>query len=135
MTVSFTIPGKPFGKKRHRIGVVAGRGHAFNPEENRSFEQKVAEIARPLFPAPIEGPVKLRIVAVFEIPKSWSKKRQAEALGTYHTQKPDRDNIEKAIQDGLNRIAFRDDGQVADGRCVKRWGLVAETYVQIERAM
>lgn len=132
MIVSFTIPGKPFGKKRHRIGTVAGRARAFNPEENRSFEQKVAEIARPLFPAPISGPVRLRIVASFEVPRSWSKKRQAEAMGAYHTQKPDRDNVEKAIQDGLNRIAWSDDSQVADGRCVKRWGDRSETYVQVE---
>lgn len=91
----------------------------------------MAEIAVPLFAAPIEGPVKLRIVATFEIPKSWSKKRRAEMVGAYHTQKPDRDNIEKSIQDGLNRIAFADDCQVADGRCVKRWGLYAETYVEV----
>ena len=132
MIVAFTIPGKPFGKKRHRIGKIGGHARAFNPEENVSFERQVATIARPYFPVPIEGPVRVRIVATFEVPKSWSKKRQAEALGSYHTQKPDRDNIDKAVQDGLNRIAFTDDSQVADGRCVKRWGARAETFVQIE---
>lgn len=132
MKVEFTIPGKPFAKKRHRVGTVGGKARAFNPQENVSFERQVAEIARPLFPAPIEGPVRLRIVATFEVPKSWPKKRQAAALDSYHTQKPDRDNVEKAVQDGLNRIAWRDDGQVADGRCVKRWGRFAETFVQIE---
>ena len=76
--------------------------------------------------------MKLRVVAIFEVPKSWSKKRQAAAMGGYHIQKPDRDNVEKPVQDGLNRIAFRDDGQVADGRCVKRWGRYAETIVQVE---
>lgn len=128
----FTISGKPFGKKRHRVGTIAGRARAFNPEENRSFEQKVAEIARPLFPVPFEGPVRLRIVATFAIPQSWSKKKQQAMLGQYHVQKPDRDNLDKAVQDGLNRIAFRDDSQVADGRCVKRWGRYAETFVQVE---
>lgn len=130
--IEFTIPGRPYAKKRHRVGSIGGKARAFNPEENRSFEQKVAEIARPHFPAPIEGPVRLRIVAYFEIPASWSKRRREAALGGYHTQKPDRDNLEKAIQDGLNRIAWRDDGQVADGRCVKRWGQYAETIVQVE---
>lgn len=130
--IEVRIPGKPFGKKRHRVGTVGGKARAFNPAENRSFEQTVAALAQPLFPAPIEGPVKLRIVAIFEIPKSWSKKRQAAAIGGYHTQKPDRDNVEKAVQDGLNRIAWLDDSQVADGRCVKRWGRYAETIVQVE---
>lgn len=132
MKIEFTIPGKPFAKRRHRVASIAGKARAFNPEANVSFERQVAEIARPLFPVPIEGPVKLRIVATFEIPKSWSKKRQAEALGGYHTQKPDRDNVEKAVQDGLNRIAWRDDGQVADGRCIKRWGRYGETFVTVE---
>lgn len=129
--VEFTIPGKPFGKMRHRVGTIAGRARAFNPAENRSFEQKVAEIARPLFQVPFEGPVKLRMVAVFEIPKSWSKKRQAEALGGFHTQKPDSDNLAKSLKDGLNRIAWADDAQVADVRVVKRWGRHAETFVQV----
>lgn len=130
--VTFTIPGKPFAKQRPKAAVVAGRARVYTPQETVSFESKVAEISRPHCPAPIEGPVKLRIVAVFEIPKSWTKRKQAEAEGQYHTQKPDGDNIAKAIKDGMNRIAWRDDCQVADVRCVKRWGRYAETYVQVE---
>lgn len=130
--VEFTIPGKPFGKRRHRIGTVAGRAHAFNPKENSSFEQKVASIALPLVPVPFEGPVRVRIVAYFEVPGSWSKKRQAEAINGFHTQKPDGDNIAKALKDGLNRIAWTDDAQVADLRIVKRWGRYAETFVRVE---
>jgi Holliday junction resolvase RusA-like endonuclease len=130
--VQFTIPGKPFAKQRPRATVAAGRARVYTPKETVSFESKVAEIARPLFPAPIEGPVKLRIVAVFEVSKSWSKRKQAEAIGQHHTQKPDCDNIEKACADGLSRIAWADDCQVADARCVKRWGRYAETYVQVE---
>lgn len=132
MKVAFTIPGKPFGKQRPRATIRGGHASVYTPKETRSFEQKVAEIARPLFPVPIDGPVKVRIVATFAIPASWSKRKRAEMLGQYHTQKPDRDNIDKAICDGLNRIAWVDDGQAADGRCVKRWGEVASTYVEVE---
>ena len=39
--------------------------------------------------------------------------------------------IQKAILDGLNRIAFADDSQVARNVCEKRWGQVAETVVTI----
>ncbi|MBM3606569.1 MAG: RusA family crossover junction endodeoxyribonuclease [Alphaproteobacteria bacterium] len=130
--VGFTIPGKPFAKQRPKASIAAGRARVYTPKETVSFENKVAEISRPHFPAPIEGPVKLRIVAVFAIPTSWSKRKQAEAEGQHHTQKPDADNIAKAIKDGMNRIAWRDDCQVADVRCVKRWGRYAETYVQAE---
>lgn len=130
--VEFTIPGKPFAKQRPKAGTVGGRARVFTPKETRSFERQVAEIARPNFRAPFEGPVRLRIVAVFQIPKSWTKTRQAATIDTYHTQKPDADNLLKAVKDGLNRIAWADDCQVADERCVKRWGRYAETFVRVE---
>lgn len=128
----FTIPGRPFAKQRPKAAIVAGRARVYTPEETVSFESKVAEIARPHFPDPIEGPVKLRIVAVFAVSASWSKKRKAASDGSFHTQRPDSDNLAKAIKDGLNRIAWRDDSQVADVRCVKRWGRYDETFVQVE---
>lgn len=128
----FVIPGKPFAKQRPKSAVIAGRARVYTQKETVSFERKVAEIARPSFPVPIEGPVKLRVVAVFEIPKSWTKKRKAESLGGFHVQRPDGDNLLKAIKDGLNRIAWEDDCQVADVRCVKRWGEKAATFVQVE---
>lgn len=134
MSIDFTIPGKPFGKQRPRAAVVAGRARVYTPDETRSYEAKIAELARPLFAAPLDGPVKLRVVAIFEIPKSWSKRKQAEMQDGLHTQKPDSDNCLKAIKDGLNRIAWRDDSQVADVRCVKRWGRYAETYIRVESA-
>ncbi len=131
MTVAFTIPGKPFGKQRPKATAINGRARVYTPKETVSFEGKVAEIARPSFPAPLEGPVKLRLVAMFAIPASWSKKKREAALGSFHTQKPDADNIAKAIKDGLNRVAWVDDSQVADMRCVKRWGSHAETFVEV----
>lgn len=131
--VRFTIPGKPFAKERPKAVAVAGRARVYTPAATVSFESKVAQIARPAFSVPFEGPVLLRVVAVFEIPKSWTKARKAGADGAYHIQKPDADNLLKAIKDGLNRIAWADDCQVADERCVKRWGARAETFVRVEQ--
>lgn len=128
----FIVPGRPFAKQRPKATAIAGRARVYTPKETVSFERQVAEIARPSFPVPIEGPVKLRVVAVFEIPKSWTKKRKAEAIGAFHVQRPDGDNLLKAIKDGLNRIAWTDDCQVADTRCVKRWGTHADTFVKVE---
>lgn len=139
MAISFTIPGKPFAKKRHRIGISHGHARAFNDPDNVSFEEKVAGIARPFFTGhnsgqltPLTGPVKINIVAVFEMPKSWSNKKRLAMNGQPHCSKPDRDNVDKAICDGLNRIAWVDDAQVADGRTVKKWGLSSFTFVKIE---
>ncbi len=137
MTVyRFTIPGKPYAKRRPRAAYnpKLGRSITFNAPGNAEAERSVAHYAGQVIPAPIEGPVRVQIIAVFEVPKSWSKKRQREALGTYHTQKPDRDNVEKWVLDGMNRVAFADDGQVGRGETVKIWGERAETIVVVGAA-
>jgi len=130
--VTFVVPGKPYAQKRPRAYARGGKAGTYNPAENRSFAETIGVIARVHFPEPRTGPVRVEIEAVFEPARSWSKRRRESAMGTYHTQKPDRDNVEKAVLDGLSRIAWADDAQVADGRCVKRWGPVAQTTVTVE---
>ena len=128
--VTFTIHGKPFAKQRPRFSRASGR--AYTPGETVSFERLVADTARELFPAPIVGPVRIEIVAMFAPPASWSAKKQAAHLDQFHTQKPDLDNLEKAILDGLNRIAFADDSQVALVYKLKRWDMTSRTVVSVE---
>ncbi len=128
--INFTIPGKPYAKKRPRFSRKHGR--AFDPAENASFESTVAAIALPHFPTPLVGPVSILIRAFFAPPQTWSAKRRAAALGQPHTQRPDTDNVAKAIMDGLNRIAWADDAQVHFISAAKSWGESDETKVSIE---
>lgn len=130
MTVTFTIPGKPFAKQRPR---ETRMGRVYTPAETVSFERTVGMIANPHFPQPIEGPVRLTVIATFAPPASWSKKKTAELLWRPHTQRPDIDNCVKAVADGLNRIAWADDGQVAEIVARKLWGTTEQTVVHIER--
>lgn len=133
--VSFTIYGAPFAKQRPRSGFNKhiGRAVTYNTKANEQFEGIVAGVAAAVFTEPMPGPVSVTVEAVFCPAASWSKKRRVEAMGQPHTQKPDGDNILKAIKDGLNRIAWADDAQVADSRVTKRWGDRAETRVTVER--
>ena len=131
--VTLTIPGKPFGKKRARATAIRGHARMYNPAENISFERLVGTLANPHFPQPLNGAVKLTIYATFEVPQSWSKKKQEAALHRPHLGKPDLDNIFKAVKDGLNRIAWADDAQVACyGESRKVYGLTAQTVVIVE---
>lgn len=130
MRVTFNIPGKPFAKQRPRFSRASGT--AFTPAQTVSFERTVGQIATQHFPAPIEGPVGLVITATFQPPKSWSQKKRAAHLGRPHTQKPDLDNIGKAICDGLNRIAFADDSQVCATTMIKVWGEIEQTAIIVE---
>ena len=57
-------------------------------------------------------PVSVRIDADYPMPKSWSKRQKDEARGTYCENKPDLDNVEKAVLDALNGVAWNDDKSV-----------------------
>jgi Holliday junction resolvase RusA-like endonuclease len=127
--VTFVIPGKPFAKQRAR---ATKTGRVFTPAATVSFERTVGQIALPHFPAPLEGPVKLEIIATFAPPPSWSKRKASEHLHRAHVQRPDLDNLLKAVSDGLNRIAFADDGQIAEIAARKVWGLTEQTVVHVE---
>lgn len=126
---TFTIPGKPFGKQRPR---ATRQGRIYTPAATVAYERTVGVLARQHFLEPIAGPVRLTVTAVFEPAQSWSKKRRAAAMGQPHTQKPDIDNCLKSILDGLNRIAWADDSQVAEITAVKLWGETAQVIVTVE---
>lgn len=128
--VTFTVSGKPYAKKRPRFSRRSGR--AYDPDTNAKAEASIGTIALPLFPVATTGPVALEIVATFAIPKSWSKAKAASLIHRPHCQKPDGDNLMKAVKDALNRIAWADDGQVYDARVRKVWGLVDQTVVVVE---
>lgn len=127
--ITFTIPGTPFAKQRPR---ATRQGRVYTPKETVSFERTVGQIAMQHFPEPITGPVSVTIRATFEPAQSWSQKKRAAHLSRPHTQRPDIDNIAKAICDGLNRIAFADDGQIAHLDVKKVWGPAPRTVVHVE---
>lgn len=57
------------------------------------------------------------IVFHLPMPASWSKQRRAEMLGKPHQQKPDVDNLAKALLDAC----LAEDQGVWDVRVTKRW--------------
>ena len=128
-TYTIHIAGAPYAKKRPRFSRKSGR--AYDPAENASFERTVGVMARAEIAEPLKGPVRVAMAAYFEPPPSWSKKKRLEHIARPHTQKPDIDNLQKAVLDGLNRIAFADDAQVAEIFVEKRWGNEARTTIQV----
>jgi Holliday junction resolvase RusA-like endonuclease len=72
---------------------------------------------------PITVPCKLHVLAQFEIPKSWPKKRrEAATRGEVYPGKPDIDNIVKIVADALNGVCFEDDAQVIEVVARKKYG-------------
>ena len=79
-------------------------------------------------------PVRVRIDAYYDTPKSESKKKLRNMLAglLFPTKKPDWDNIGKIICDALNGIAWKDDAQIVDGHVLKHYSEVPHTDVLIE---
>lgn len=63
---------------------------------------------------------------ILPMPKSWSKKKKEEMNGRPHQQKPDKDNLEKALLDAV----FKDDSAIWDGRVTKVWGYEGKIIVK-----
>jgi Holliday junction resolvase RusA-like endonuclease len=131
--LAFIIPGRP--KAWKRPGRDKRSGRRFESKQTKIDRETVARCARAAWRGPPSTkPVKILVLAIFEIPKSWppSLQREAEAGRVYHTSDPDKDNLEKLVMDALKQIVFVDDNQVADGRTIKRYGRGARTEVYIE---
>ena len=60
---------------------------------------------------------KSSITFALPMPKSWSKKKKAEMDGQPHRQKPDIDNLAKALMDAI----FPDDSILSTLACRKIW--------------
>ncbi len=125
-TITFSVPGEPVAKGRARSFVRNGHVAHYTPEKTARYENLVRLAAQQAMSEklPIESAVILIIRAFLTIPKSWSlKKQRAAAVGEVaHTKRPDLDNIVKAIKDGANGVAWKDDSQVIDVRASKQYG-------------
>lgn len=64
-------------------------------------------------------PCRVGIEFVIAMPASWSKKKKRERVGEAHQQKPDIDNLLKALFDSL----LADDSAIYEVSAIKIWGL------------
>jgi Holliday junction resolvase RusA-like endonuclease len=69
------------------------------------------------------------VVFVLPMPSSWTPSQRAQHHGMPHQQKPDRDNLEKALLDAL----FANDARIWDGRTTKLWGTQGLLIVSSEQ--
>ena len=134
MQITFTVPGEPRGKGRPRFNRTSGR--AYTDEKTRDYEIKVAVCFRKAFGTlvlPRTGFYAIDIVAYLPIPKSVSKATRAamEDKKILPSRKPDVDNIEKAVLDALNGIAYKDDSRVYRTSCAKYYDTVPRVGVTI----
>ena len=111
-------------------------GRAYTPTNTKLYEYSLRQWFLMNYPnfKPIESRVKVTIIAYFGIPKSTSKKKEAEMLqgNISPTKKPDADNIIKIVLDAMNKFAFKDDTQVTKLEIEKKYDKAPRIYIKVE---
>lgn len=135
-SIAFTIPGEARGKGRPRASSYGGRIRLHSDAKTASYENlvKLAAVEAMKGAAPLDEPLMVIITARMVPPASVSKKRRAAMLAGQlrPTKKPDLDNIVKAVLDGCNGVAFRDDVLVVSQVASKHYAETAGVEVVIQ---
>lgn len=127
----FEIPGVAVAKGRPRF---TRQGHVYTPKKTRVYETLVKQYAKINVKKPLEKPLKVGICIHKKPPKSWSKKKRKAAIegGVRATASPDVDNYSKAILDGMNGVAFKDDSQICELHVRKKYSEEDKAVVTLE---
>ena len=131
--ISFTVNGPAVPKQRPRI---SGR-RAYTPKRTKDYEERVLRAFCSSYSGfyPMFGkdtPVSISINVYQAIPKSWSKKKRAQAENgeiVPLSRNGDVDNIAKSILDALNGFAYEDDCQVVRLKITKSYSM--EPYAEV----
>lgn len=133
--LAFTVPGDPRGKGRPRATTIGGHARMFTDSKTASYENLVKLAASRALGdrAPLDCPLTV-IVTVRMTPaaSSSAKKRAAMLSGAIApTKLPDLDNVVKAVLDGCNKVAFRDDALVVSLIARKQYAATPGVDVEI----
>ena len=125
MDIEFIVPGEAIGKERPRF-VRRGKFVAtYTPQKTKDYQKEVLiaynKVARG---KKLYGSIKAEVCAIYEPPKSVSKKTREKMISGEipYTKKPDVDNILKSVCDALNEVTYDDDAQINDARVTKMYG-------------
>jgi Holliday junction resolvase RusA-like endonuclease len=129
--ISFTVPGLPVPWARAAGGATRAR---FTPAKQRSAAGAIKLIAQAAMRGarPLEGPVRLEVIAIWPWPKTWSAKKRDGRSDVWKTSRCDVDNVAKLVSDSLNGVAWIDDAQIVDLRAAKLYGDFPKLAVKIE---
>ncbi len=117
----------PFKRKNGKLGVACSDNNPKSKDWMASIASEIyCEMRRHDSP-PLTGPIGLRMTFTLPRPKShYGTGKNASVLKPtapkYHTSKPDRGKLARAVEDALTAIAYADDSQVCCGPIEKIYG-------------
>ena len=124
--ISVFVCGIPVGQPRPRARRAGKRIIMYDPKTAHKWRETVAMVAGAAIKRQLEGPLDVSLVFFFPRPKShYGTGKNSDVLKasapTYHTQKPDIDNVCKSTLDAMNDVVYGDDKQVVKLLAEKRW--------------
>jgi Holliday junction resolvase RusA-like endonuclease len=131
LMVTFRVDGTPVPKGRPRFAKRGKFTTAYTPKTTLQYEDLIADGAKRAMGAsePLEVALEVFFYFSMPIPKSYSKKRTEACLsGLERPMKKDLDNLIKSVSDGMNKIIYKDDGQIVTIHATKVYG---EPYVEV----
>ena len=134
--LAFTIPGDPRGKGRPRATIIGGHARMFTDTKTASYENLVKLAASRALGGrePLDEPLTITVMVRMVPASSHSAKKRAAMLSgeIMPTKLPDIDNVVKAVLDGCNKVAFRDDALIVRLVSEKNYASVPGVDVSIE---
>ena len=125
MAILLEVPGQPVPQPRPRVSTRGGFGRAYTPKDHaiHAYRQAIELIAKG---RRIEGPVRLRVDAIFARPASHWRKHDLKADAP-RWPRADGDNVLKGVADALTDAGvWDDDDQVVEWTIRKRYASRSE---------
>ena len=136
--IEFVVNKAPVAKgntKRAFVSPKTGRAFVVASNKTKSAEGQLAGLVAQHAPTePWTGPIRLDVVFVIGIAKSWPNWRQKAARAglLWPAKRPDRGNLLKMIEDVLEGPFYVDDKQVVCGEVTKVYGDFPGYRVRLE---
>jgi crossover junction endodeoxyribonuclease RusA len=112
--VYFEVNGDPVPKARARTVRKGGRTWSFTPKKVAVWEKTIKKEASKHFNRPLIGPIQVSMIFYLARPESRRK-------DIWVPTTPDLDNLEKAVLDALNGVAYEDDRYVVAKNAQKKY--------------
>lgn len=130
---SIEVAAQPVAKPRPRVV----NGHTYTPTQAREAEHRIREAWLQAGHGLQTGPLRATVVVVLRRPAAhFGTGRNGgsvrAAAPTWPTTRPDLDNYVKTVLDGLNGVAYADDGAVVELLARKQFGELAKWEISVE---
>ena len=111
--IRFRVQADPVAQGRPRLTTIGGVARAFDPKKSRQWKAFIKDVAMKAmadagYDRPLQGPLCARMRFGFALPKS-SYRKKTPRLRSWHTKRPDIDNLIKGIFDACESVIYIND--------------------------